>query len=255
MQIIQQLCPPLLLSKEKGKPSIKILVKQIIWQICPPILLDGLATLQGKLSQKDSSQSQDPINQDLDVYWNPQMADNLESWGEGTVWDELEFIMVNCQGKVLDIACGTGKNIQALSKFTKLELQGCDISDLFIKRAIQRGIPQKYLKVCDATQTDYEDNYFNYSYSIGSLEHFTKEGIIKFVFEAYRITSFNSIHMVPVSRSGEDEGWIKRFQSYYNNSEDWWLNQFKSCYKTVFVLNSSWQDSISVGKWFICVKD
>ena len=261
-KIFQKLSPPIFLTKETGGITLKTLINQFAFQIIPPIIVDGLASLKGQGSERKLSHlllradsNQDPINQDLEVYWNPRMADQLETWGEGTVWNELEFMMVNCQGRVLDIACGTGKNIEALSKFTKLEVHGCDISDLFIQRAITRGIPKEYLKVCDATQTNYKDNYFNYSYSIGSLEHFTQEGIIKFISEAYRITNCSSLHMVPVSRSKKNEGWIKRFQSYYNNSENWWLKQFQSYYKTVFVLDSSWQDSTSVGKWFVCVKD
>jgi hypothetical protein len=61
--------------------------------------------------------------------------------------------------------------------------------------------------------------------------------------------------MIPVSRSGKDEGWIKTLQSYYNNSVDWWLKKYKSSYQSVFVIDSSWEDDISVGKWFICIKN
>ena len=105
-------------------------------------------------------------NQDLKIYWNPEMAEVLETWGEGNAWNELEFLMVNCRGKVLDIACGTGKNIEALSKYPLIEVYGCDISDFLIKKALDRGIPEKRLKILDATKTDYYDNSFNYSYSI-----------------------------------------------------------------------------------------
>ena len=56
-------------------------------------------------------------NQDLNVYWDPKMADLLEKWGEGNAWHEIDFLMANCHGKVLDIACGTGKNMMQLAKF------------------------------------------------------------------------------------------------------------------------------------------
>jgi hypothetical protein len=59
--------------------------------------------------------------------------------------------------------------------------------------------------------------------------------------------------MVPVSKSGKDEGWIKTIQSYHNNSTEWWFEKFRASYNTVIVLDSRWQDKISNGKWFICI--
>jgi ubiquinone/menaquinone biosynthesis C-methylase UbiE len=232
-------------------------------QVCPPILWSSLSIVKAKLrkfrllnvTSSLTTEHHIPDSQDLDVYWNPEMAESLETWGEGNAWSEIQFLMVNYKGKVLDIACGTGKVIEILSKFSNLEIYGCDISDFLIQKAINRGIPNQYLKVCDATHTDYEDNFFKYAYSIGSLEHFTEEGIQRFISEVYRITTCSSSHMIPVSRSGKDEGWLKTNQSYYNNSVEWWLDKFKSSYKDVYILDSQWEDSISLGKWFICLKN
>lgn len=196
----------------------------------------------------------DTNKQDLDLYWDPDYAQVLETWGEGNTWKEIQFLLVNCKGKILDIACGTGRTMEILSGIRGIEMHGCDISDLLIGKAIERGIRHDWLSVCDATQMDFSDNFFDFAYSIGSLEHFTADGIVKFVAECYRVSKFNSFHMVPVSRSGKNEGWIKTTQSYYNNSVEWWLDKYKSSYKTVYVLDSMWQDDISFGKWFVCIK-
>lgn len=241
------------------------MIRQIFQQVCPPILWKAIASTKIGLSENkrwksffkqgySNLKNTKPTNQDLDPYWQPEMAAMLETWGEGTVWNELEFLMVNTRGKVLDIACGTGKNIESLAKFPNINVHGCDISDFLIQKAAERGVSKERLRVCDATMTGYDDNSFDYAYSIGSLEHFTEEGIVKFIAEAYRTTKHSSFHMIPVSRSGKDDGWVKTSQSYYNNSSEWWLNKYKSCYQTVFVIDSSWQDEISTGKWFICVK-
>ncbi|MFM6267537.1 MAG: hypothetical protein ACKPFA_13720, partial [Dolichospermum sp.] len=56
-------------------------------------------------------------------------------------------------------------------------------------------------------------------------------------------------------RSGKDEGWMKTLQSFHNNSVDWWLDKFYSSYPAVLVIDSYWNDSISVGKWFVCFKN
>jgi ubiquinone/menaquinone biosynthesis C-methylase UbiE len=187
-------------------------------------------------------------------YWNQQFADTLEIWGEGNAWNEIQFLISGCSGKVLDIACGTGKVIELLNKYPQIDIYGCDISNFLIQKAIQRGIPENRLKICDATKMNYSTNFFDFSYSIGSLEHFSQEGIEKCISECYRITKKTSFHMVPVSRSGSDEGWMTTVQSFYNNSTDWWKSKYLQCYDDVIVLDSTWQDDFSYGKWFINFK-
>lgn len=180
------------------------------------------------------------------------MAEVLETWGEDNAWREIQFLMANCRGKVLDIACGTGKVMDILSKYRELELYGCDISDFLLSKAIERGLDPNRLKVCDATDTKYEDKFFDYSYSIGSLEHFTEDGITAFLKEAARITKRASFHQIPVS-TGRDEGWITPQQSYFNNSIDWWMPKFRAAFPEVSILRSNWSDGTrSVGQWFIC---
>jgi ubiquinone/menaquinone biosynthesis C-methylase UbiE len=159
--------------------------------------------------------------------------------------------MANCNGSVLDIACGTGKTMTLLDK-SRLNIKGCDISDVLIGKAMERGLPADSLKVCDATQLPYAIGEFDYSYSIGSLEHFTDEGIEKFISEASRVTKIGSFHMMPTSLSRTDEGWMKTYQSFHNNSPEWWVNRFEKRFDRVVVLDSNWKDPISVGKWFLC---
>jgi ubiquinone/menaquinone biosynthesis C-methylase UbiE len=234
-------------------------MNSILKQFSPPILWNLFAYLKALLrtSKKLSLSSSTTLSadkQDLDLYWDAEMAKVLETWGEGTVWSEVQFLMANSKGKVLDIACGTGQTMKIVSKFPNIELYGIDISDLLISKALEKGISSDRLKVGDATDTGYSDNSFNYAYSIGSLEHFTEPGILQFVSESHRVVKDTSFHMIPVSRSGKDEGWIKNSQSYHNNSVDWWLAKFRSSYPNVCVIDSSWQDDISFGKWFVCYK-
>ncbi|MFZ2631280.1 MAG: class I SAM-dependent methyltransferase [Desulfosalsimonadaceae bacterium] len=228
----------------------------IVRQICPPVLWNGMKLLarpfiKSKFASKNAFRKQ-ACEQDLDVYWDSEMAQILETWGVDTVWKEIQLLMVNCNGMVLDVACGTGKTMEIISKFP-LDIHGCDISDLLIGKAVNRGIARDHLTVCDATKMPYEDNFFDYAYSIGSLEHFTEDGIYQFILECQRVTRRASYHMVPVSRSGINEGWLKTYQSFHNNSVDWWMEKYHSVYQTVYVLESAWDDKISVGKWFVCI--
>lgn len=197
-----------------------------------------------------------PVNdQDLNIYWDEEFAEVLETWGEGNVWSEIQFFLVGKKGRILDIACGTGKTIEILSPYKNLDIFGCDISDFLIEKAILRGIMKEKLDICDAAHMQYETDFFDYSYSIGSLEHLSDEGISQCIAESYRVTKNISFHTVPISRFEKDEGWITPYQSYFNNSTNWWMEKFKSVYKDVIVLDSNWNDAISKGKWFVCIKE
>lgn len=193
-------------------------------------------------------------SQDLDMYWDTEFAEVLENWGKDNTWNEIQLIMSSCKGKVLDIACGTGKTIELLQNYNEIEVYGLDISDLLIEKAIEKGIPKERLVVMSATQTKYEDNEFDYCYSIGSLEHFTEEGIDQFISECARYTRLCAYHMVPISRSEKDEGWLKTTQSFYNNSEIWWQKRFEKKFRKVVAIPSKWEDKISIGRWFVCYK-
>lgn len=227
---------------------------QALKKILKTVLPNGAITKLKQIRGADLIGNSVEGGQDLDVYWDTQMAEILETWGEKNVWKEIQLLMVNCRGRVLDIACGTGKTMEIISRFP-LDIHGCDISDLLIGKAIERGIPKSHLTICDATNMPYEDNSFDYAYSIGSLEHFTETGIVDFVKDCHRVTSKTSYHMIPVSRSGKNEGWIKTYQSFHNNSVEWWVEKYKSAYEHVQVIDSTWEDNISVGKWFVCIKD
>ena len=228
-------------------------MKELVRGLCPPILWRALQRLNAGLPRPGAG-TVAPGSQDLDVYWDPRIVEALEQWGEGTAWNEIKLLLVNARGKVLDIACGTGKVMSLLADFKQIEVHGCDISDMLIGKAIDRGIARERLIVTDATAMRYGDGIFDYAYSIGSLEHFTEDGIGKFLHECARVVAGPSFHMVPVSRSGRDEGWISPFQSYHNNSVGWWEERCKTVFPRVVVLDSAWSDTISVGKWLVCGK-
>lgn len=228
-------------------------IRSIIKDLIPPIIIKLIR--KSKRRRNYIFKKIDASKQELDLYWSEDMASQLEKWGESHTWIEIECLLVNCGGKVLDIACGTGVNIINMQKFTNLEIHGFDISDYLISKAIAKGVDKNKLKIMDATKTDYMDNEFDYSYSIGSLEHFTEEGIERFLKECSRYTFKKSFHMIPVSASGLDEGWMRTNQSFFNNSEKWWLSKFEKYFKKVIILKSGYYDTnLSVGRWFVCEK-
>src|SRR5437867_7662000 len=126
-------------------------VKALLRELCPPIAWRALQRLKASVSARARARGNGEA-QDLDVYWDPHMAEVLETWGEGNVWDEIQLLLVNCRGRVLDIACGTGKTMAVLAPMRQLDLHGIDISDMLIQKAIERGLAQNRLRVADATK-------------------------------------------------------------------------------------------------------
>ena len=222
--------------------------------LLPPFLIDLLKSIRNKA--KKNKFTAEPKSQSLELYSDPEMAKILDTWGERNSWIEIQHIFHQKKDeKILDIACGTGKVIEILNKNLDLKnIYGCDISELLISKAIERGIPRENIKICDATNLPYEENEFDYNYSIGSLEHFTKEGILKFLRSSIRVTKNEGYHMIPVSRNNKDNGWINNHQSYFNNSLDWWASLCNQVSKNYQFLDSSWEDELSVGKWLIIKK-
>lgn len=223
-------------------------VPPVVWSIQRKII-------RIKQARKDKAlKNTDGKSQYLDIYYDEEFAKVLDTWGLDNAWIEIQMLLINCSGKVLDIACGTGKTIEILGQYPALDVYGCDISDFLLKKAEQKGIPANKLIVTDATKMDLPNDSFDYSYSIGSLEHFTEEGMIQFVKEAHRVTRFASFHQVPCSRNNKDNGWITPYQGYFNNSVEWWMKKYTSAYETVIPLRSKWEDAASVGYWFVCIK-
>jgi ubiquinone/menaquinone biosynthesis C-methylase UbiE len=229
------------------------MMKKIVKQFIPPIFMSAYRKICSRTKAAGVLRGKDSSEQELGVYWTEEIAAQLEEWGKDHTWNEIECLLVNCKGRVLDIACGTGVNILSMQRFTDLDIYGFDVSDFLIAKAIEKGIRPEKLQVEDATNTSYRDGQFDYSYSIGSLEHFTVEGIELFLKECSRYTSKVSFHMVPIAESDKDEGWIRTNQSFHNNSVAWWLDRYNRHFKRVYVIGSGYKDpGLSVGKWFVC---
>jgi ubiquinone/menaquinone biosynthesis C-methylase UbiE len=233
------------------------MLKKIFKKICPPLFIDFFLFIKSLYNNQKYYINKNPINQSLAVYSSSKMANDLEIWGEKSTWIEIQYLLHGKKNKFLDVACGTGVVMEILSKNNHNNVYGCDISEYLIQKAIKRGIRKENLLVCNAEQLPYEDNFFDYCYSIGSLEHFTEEGLKNFFKSASRVTKYEGFHMIPVSKSGLDEGWIYdkvSRQSFFNNSISWWKEKLRNFYKKTTVIQSTWRSDISDGIWLITSK-
>ncbi len=141
----------------------------VLEMLCPPVLWGGIRTARrgvkkaaGELRRNFNghAETDDGTKQVLGVYYDAKMANLLNTWGQGTVWNEIQFLLSPVRGRVLDIACGTGKTMTFLSRFSDLELYGCDISTFLLEKGLQAGIAPERLLACDATKLTYCDADF-----------------------------------------------------------------------------------------------
>ncbi len=97
-------------------------MKSIVKDLLPPLVLRGIKSVR-RIARKPRAAGHGAV-QDLDLYWDPKMAATLETWGEGNAWNEIQLLLINARGTVLDIACGTGKVMAILDGIKALEVHG-----------------------------------------------------------------------------------------------------------------------------------
>src|SRR5260221_11609121 len=90
--------------------------------------------------------------QDTEIYFDPAFAEVLETWAVKIAWREIQVLLSERTGKVLDVACGTGRRHDFLNRLKQLQYHGCDISSMLMHRAGERGMSRGSRRVLNATQ-------------------------------------------------------------------------------------------------------
>ncbi len=140
---------------------------------------------------------------------------------ENNAWHELNLLLANCRGKILDNASGTGLNMSDFIRIYSLDIHGCDFSDFLSDKATARGFDRSKLTVCNASLLPFDSIEIDYSYSIGSLESVDLRGLENAIAESARVTRVAVFHQALTSRNERDNGWIEPSQFYWNNSSGW----------------------------------
>lgn len=93
------------------------------------------------------------------------------------------FLLGKKFSKILDVGCGTGKNLELLTKFGTA--WGIDASDLAINFCRQRQL--RRLKTADAQLLPFPDNSFNLVTIFDVLYHQAIKSDLKVIKEAFRV--------------------------------------------------------------------
>ncbi len=104
-------------------------------------------------------------------------------------------------GKLLEIGCGAGGNLQALRRYRPyLELYGADIGEAAIREG-KRIFPRLNLEVCAAEHLLYDNNFFDIVCFFDVLEHVDSPQIC--LKEAYRVLKNDGVFHAYIPCEGE----------------------------------------------------
>ena len=141
--------------------------------------------------------------------------------------------------KILDVGCAKGFMLYDFQNYNdKLELHGIDISDYAIENSVSDL--KNFLKVGDAKNLPYEDNYFDLVISINTVHNLDLEDCKKSLKEIQRVTKKYSFITVDAYRNHEEkekmdkwnltaktilsvEDWIKTFSETGYTGDYFWF--------------------------------
>ncbi len=131
--------------------------------------------------------------------------------------------------KILEIGCAKGFLLYELYKLGYKDVYGCDISDYAISNTPEE-IRHK-CKVLSADSLSYEDNSFDYVYSIDCIHNLDADGVDKAIQEMMRVSKNKRDIFIRVGsfRNQKEYENIKSWAvtSPTINSPDEWLARFK----------------------------
>lgn len=121
--------------------------------------------------------------------WAPYYDSSLFQWGmkkfHNPVFEEIDF---SKKPKILDISCGTGELLKAISEKGRSHLFGVDIAEKMLKVARKKLPSTVYLKKADIHQLPFPDNFFDYVISTEAFHHYHNQEIA--LKEMVRVSKF-----------------------------------------------------------------
>lgn len=142
-------------------------------------------------------------------------------------------------GKILDLGCGTGRDVYLFAP-AGYEYLGVDISEGMVKQA-RKLFPDAKFKIMDIMSLDFKDQTFDGIWSFTAYQHLSKSDINIAIAEANRVLKMDGIGYITVKK-GSKEGYLgekgsERYWSFYGK------NQFAKILKdNGFDILKFWED-------------
>ena len=166
-------------------------------------------------------------------YWDGDRRINYGGYRyiEGR-WEKVAKLMAdNYQlksgDKILDIGCGKGFLLHDFTKVIPgIEIYGCDVSEYAIDNAKEEEKPK--LLLSNATDLPYEDNYFDYVYSINTFHNLHNYDLEKALLEMNRVSKNKKYICVESYRSEIEKAnllyWQVTCEAFCTPEEwEWWF--------------------------------
>ena len=163
-------------------------------------------------------------------YWDGDRRINYGGYRymEGR-WEKVAKLMAEYYGlkageKILDIGCGKGFLLYDFTKVVPgIEVYGIDISEYAIQNSKEEIGPS--LQVSNCTNLPFEDNYFDYVYSINTFHNLHNEDLEKALNEMNRVSKSNKQYICVESYRNEIEKanllyWQVTCEQF-NSPKDW----------------------------------
>lgn len=149
-------------------------------------------------------------------------------------WAPVAQAMIDHYGiksgyKILDIGCGKAFLLYEISLIVPgVEIYGIDISNYAIENAKEEI--KEHLQVGNATKLPFEDNYFDFVYSITTLHNLHNYDLDKALREMERVGKKNKYLCVESYRNEKEKAnllyWQVTCEAFCTPEEwDWWFKQ------------------------------
>tara|TARA_A100001388_G_scaffold275689_1_gene261694 strand:- start:578 stop:1249 length:672 start_codon:yes stop_codon:yes gene_type:complete len=152
----------------------------------------------------------------------------------------IDFYKLTNDSKILDIGCGKGYLLYEISLILpNAKLFGLDISEYAINNSKEEI--KNNLKIGNATNLPWEDNYFDFVYSLNSLHCLPARDLYKSLIEMERVGKNDKYLCVESFRNEEEKAnllyWQVTCESFHNkDSWQWWfeLTGYKGDYSFIY---------------------
>tara|TARA_B100001123_G_C15238823_1_gene998250 strand:- start:879 stop:1541 length:663 start_codon:yes stop_codon:yes gene_type:complete len=155
-------------------------------------------------------------------YYNPK-------YWEPVIPDFIKHYDLNNKSTILDVGCGKGFTLYEFMKaLPGIKVHGIDVSKYAVENSIEEVKP--YLKLGNAIDLPFPDNYFDCTISIVTLHNLNREECTRGLSEIQRVTKNNSSFITVDAYSNPDE---KKLMEEWNLTAltvmhvDDWKNFFK----------------------------
>ncbi len=119
--------------------------------------------------------------------------------------DFFEKVPLDKDASILELGCGSGRNLLLLREMGFTNLHGVDFSPSQVEFSVQQGLDAKIMNISDL---EFDDNSFDFVYTNSVLLHVPPDKIEKVIHEAVRVSSSIVAFREDLHKENTNEGHV-----------------------------------------------